>query len=189
MSLTPPDILSGTLGLSLVIISLILGLIVFFKYFKNRNKNFILLGINLILLASGWFGTSTSFIIALIYGNNGLTLETILLLNFIPLPVGLMCWIGFYTNILMKEKQKLFLITMLLITVFFYIVFFVSLVIDVELIAIKISPVDTASGKNKFLTIYIFIFIIVLLATGLHFSLRTMKYDDVETKTKGKFLL
>ena len=106
MSLTPLDILNGTFGLSLVIISFILGLIVLFKYFKNKNKNFILLGINLILLASGWFGTSTSFIVALIYGNDGLALEMILLLNFIPLPIGLMCWIGFYTNVLMKEKQK-----------------------------------------------------------------------------------
>ncbi len=189
MSLTPLDILSGILGLSLVIISFVLGLIVLFKYFKNKNKNFILLGINLILLASGWFGMSTSFIIALIYGNDGLALEMILLLNFIPLPIGLMCWIGFYTNILMKEKQKLFLLIMILITVFFYFVFFVALAIDVNLVAFKISPVDTTAGENKFLSIYIIIFIVVLLVTGLHFSLQTIKYEDAETKMKGKFLL
>ncbi|MFX1463942.1 MAG: hypothetical protein ACFFBF_13000, partial [Promethearchaeota archaeon] len=189
MSLSPLDILNGILGLLVVIVSFILGLIVLSKYFKNKNKNFILLGVNLIFLASGWYGTSTSFFIALIRGNEGLALEMILLLNFIPLPIGLICWCGFYTNILMKEKQKLFLLIMVVITVFFYSVFLFVVFTDVSQAAIKISPVDTTAGGNRFLSIYIIIFIIVLLITGIHFSLRTMKYEDIEMKTKGKFLL
>ncbi len=189
MSLTPLDILNGILGLFVVIVSLILGLIVLSKYFKNRNKNFILLGINLIFIASGWYGTSTSFVVALINNSDGLALEMILLLNFIPLPIGLLCWSGFYTNILLKEKQKLFLLIITLITIFFYVVFLFVVFTDVSQAAIKISPVDTTAGGNRFLSIYIIIFIIILLFTGIHFSLRTMKYDDVEMKTKGKFLL
>ena len=189
MSLTPLDILNGILGLLVVIISFILGLIVLSKYFKNKNKNFILLGINLILLTSGWYGTSTSFIIALINSSDGLSLEMILLLNFIPLPIGLLCWCGFYTNILMKEKQKLFLLIVIIITIFFYSVFFSVVFTDVSQAAIKISPVDTTAGGNRFLSIYIIIFIILLLFTGIHFSLQTMKYEDIEMKTKGKFLL
>ncbi|MFX1327526.1 MAG: hypothetical protein ACFE91_05205 [Promethearchaeota archaeon] len=189
MSLTPLDILNGTLGFLVVIVSFILGLIVLLKYFKNKNKNFILLGLNLIFLASGWYGTSTSFFIALIRGNEGLPLEMILLFNFIPLPIGLICWCGFYTNILMKEKQKLFLLIMVVITVFFYSVFLFVVFTDVSQAAIKISPVDTTAGGNRFLSIYIIIFIIVLLITGIHLSVRTMKYDDIEMKTKGKFLL
>jgi hypothetical protein len=189
MSLSNLDILNGTLGLLVVIVSFILGLIVLLKYFKNKNKNFILLGINLIFLASGWYGTSSSFIVALITNSEGLSLELILLLNFIPLPIGLLCWTGFYTNILMKERQKLFLIIMIAITVFFYSIFLSVIFTDVSQAAIKLSPVDTTAGDNKFLSIYIIIFIIVLLFTGIHFSLRTMKYDDIEMKTKGKFLL
>jgi hypothetical protein len=189
MSLTPLDILNGILGLSVVIVSLILGGIVLSKYFKNRNKNFILLGINLIFLASGWYGTSSSFIVALINNSDGLALEMILLLNFIPLPIGLLCWCGFYTNILMKKRQKLFLLIIAMITIFFYSVFLFVVFTDVSQAAIKISPVDTTAGENKFLSIYIILFIIVLLVTGIHFSLRTMKYNDIEMKTKGKFLL
>jgi len=189
MSLTPLDILNGILGLLVVIVSFILGLIVLLKYFKNKNKNFILLGINLIFLTSGWYGTSTSFVIALINSSDGLSLEMILLLNFIPLPIGLICWCGFYSNILLKEKQKLFLLTMTIITIFFYSVFLYVVFTDVSQAAIKISPVDTTAGENRFLSIYIIIFIIVLLITGIHFSLQTMKYEDIEMKVKGKFLL
>jgi len=189
MSLSPLDILNGILGLSVVIVSLALGFILLLKYFKNKNKNFILLGINLIFLGSGWYGTSTSFIVALISGSEGLNLEMILLLNFVPLPIGLICWCGFYTNMLMKNKQKLFLFTMIIITIFFYSVFFFVLATDVSQAAIKISPVDTSAGENKFLSLYIIIFIVILLFTGIHFSLKTMKYDDIDMKTKGKFLL
>jgi hypothetical protein len=189
MSLTPLDILNGILGLLVVTISFILGLIVILKYFKNRNVNFILLGINLIFLASGWYGTSTSFIVAFINNSDGLALELILLLNFIPLPIGLICWCSFYTNILMKDKQKLFLLIIIIITVFFYSVFLYVVFTDVSQAAIKISPVDTTAGGNRFLSIYIIVFIIILLITGIHFSLRTMKYDDIEMKIKGKFLL
>ncbi|MFX1388444.1 MAG: hypothetical protein ACFE9Z_00095 [Promethearchaeota archaeon] len=189
MSLSNLDILNGILGLTVVIVSFILGLIVLLKYFKNKNKNFILLGINLIFLASGWYGTSTSFIVALINNSEGLSLELILLFNFIPLPIGLLCWCGFYTNVLMKERQKLFLIIVIIITIFFYAVFLYVVFTDVSQAAIKISPVDTTAGENKFLSIYIIIFIVLLLFTGIHFSLRTMKYENVEMKIKGKFLL
>lgn len=189
MTLTPLDILNGSLGLALVLISIILGLIVLSKYWTNKNKNFFLLGFSLIFFTAGWWGSSTSFIIALIFNNEGLALEIIMLLNFVPLPIGLLCWSGFYTNVLMKDKQKLFLVIMLSITIFFYSFFVATLIIDVNSAAIKISPVDTTAGPNKFLSYYLIIFIVVLLLTGLHFSLQTMKYDDVEMKIKGKFLL
>ena len=189
MSLTNLDILNGILGFIVVIVSFILGLIVLLKYFKNKNKNFILLGINLIFLASGWYGTSTSFFVALINNSEGLSLELILLLNFIPLPIGLLCWCGFYTNVLMKESQKLFLTIVSIITLFFYTVFLYVVFTDVSQASIKISPVDTTAGDNKFLSIYIIIFIVLLLFTGIHFSIRTMKYENIEMKIKGKFLL
>ena len=113
----------------------------------------------------------------------------ILLLNFIPLPIGLICWCTFYTNVLMKARQKLLLSIVSLITLFFYSVFLYVVLTDVSQAAVKISPVDTTAGGNRFLSLYIVLFIIILLSTGIHFSLRTMKYDDKEMKNKGKFLL
>jgi hypothetical protein len=89
----------------------------------------------------------------------------------------------------MKNRQNLFLLIIIIVTIFFYSVFLFVIFTDVSQAAIKISPVDTTAGENKFLSIYIILFIIVLLVTGIHFSLRTMKYNDIEMKTKGKFLL
>ncbi len=187
MVLTPLDVLNGSLGLSFVTISIILGLIIAFKYFKNKDKNFILIGFTWVFITSGWYGTSFSFLSALILGGDGLPFEVIMLLNFIPLPAGLFLWVIAFTNFLYKEKQKLILIVISVITLIFYLLFFYCLFTDPILVGEKISPVDT-KGNNWVLLLYLVIFIMIFLITGLKFSLKTMKVDNPETKLKGKIL-
>ena len=188
MTLTPLDILNGIFGLSFVIISIILGLIIALKYFKNKDKNFILIGFTWVFITSGWYGTSFSFLSALILGGEGLSFEAIMLLNFIPLPVGLLLWLTAFTNFMYKEKQKLVLIIISVITVIFYVLFFYYLFTDPILVGEKISPVDT-KGNNWVLLLYLVIFILIFLITGVKFSLKTIKIDNPETKLKGKLLL
>lgn len=187
MTLTPLDVLNGSLGLSFVIISIILGLIIAFKYFKNKDKNFILIGFTWVFITSGWYGTSFSFLSALILGGEGLPFEAIMLLNFIPLPAGLFLWLIAFTNFLYKEKQKFILIVISVITLIFYVLFFYCLFTDPILVGEKLSPVDT-KGNNMVLLLYLVIFIIIFLITGLKFSLKTMKVDNPVTKLKGKML-
>jgi hypothetical protein len=189
MSLTPLDILNGSLGLLVVSISIILGIIVLLKYFKNQDKHFILMGLTLIFMTSGWYGTSISFIVALLFNNDGLPLEAIMLLNFLPLPISLISWVVFFTDIiLLKYRGKLIIGSVVAFTLFFYIVFLSMLSIDVSLVSEKISPVDTI-GKSWFLNSFIFVYVAILLITGIKFSLETIKFDDIEMRIKGKFLL
>ncbi|MHA1657925.1 MAG: hypothetical protein ACTSUT_02220 [Promethearchaeota archaeon] len=188
MALEPLDYLNGIFNLIFIFISIILGLIIMFKYFKNKNINFILIGIFLILLTCGWWGTSTSFLIASISGSEGLSIEMILFLNFAPLPIGLLIWLTAYSNFLCKEKQKIILISYSGILFLFYIYFFYLLLTNPSEIAEKISPVDT-SAKISLLLIFLMLFIITVLITGIKFALETIKFDDPETKLKGKLLL
>jgi len=60
MALEPLDIVNGTFGLLFVVISIILGVIIVLKYFKTKDKNFLLVGFTWIFLISGWYGTSVS---------------------------------------------------------------------------------------------------------------------------------
>ncbi len=188
MPLNPLDVLNGTFNLIVVTVSVVLGLIVIKKYFTNKNKNFIFSGLTMIFISTGWWGTSASFIVALLFNNEGLSLEMIMLLNFIPLPVGLYAWITFYTNLLAKDKKKLLFGFITVVTAIFYVLFLVLLFSNPGLVAEKISPVDTA-GTNWTLIIYIVIYIFLFVYTGTKFSLATMKYENPETKLKGKFLL
>jgi hypothetical protein len=52
----------------------------------------------------------------------------------------------------------------------------------------KISPVDT-KGNNLFLLSYVFIFILIIVVSGVKFGIETMKYEDPKTKLKGKILI
>ena len=104
MALEPLDIVNGTFGLLFVVISIVLGVIIVLKYFKTKDINFLLVGLTWIFIISGWCGTSASFLVALFTGGDGLSLEMILLLNFIPLPIGLLLWSIAFTNFLYKDK-------------------------------------------------------------------------------------
>lgn len=189
MSLTPLDFLNGILGVSVVSLSLVLGIIVLSKYFKNQDKTFILTGLTLIFMTSGWYGTSLSFIVALVFNNDGLPLIAIMLLNFIPLPISIISWTIFFTDILLlKYRGKLIIGSTIAFTLFFYIVFFVMLSIDVNLVSEKISPVDTR-GNSWFLNSFIIIYVGILVISGVKFSLETMKFEEPEMQAKGKFLL
>ncbi len=187
MVLETIDYINGIFSIIFVVISLILGLLIFVKYFQNKNINFIYISLTWIFISCGWWGTSLSFLWTF-FEEDGLTLEAILLLNFMPLPLGLFSWLTAYTNFLYKEKQKMVLLLVLIITVVFYASFISYIIIDPNLIAVKISPVDT-SAKFSFLIIYLLFFIFLMLVTGIHFAIKTIKVEDRETKLKGKLLL
>ncbi|TFF89021.1 MAG: hypothetical protein EU550_00095 [Promethearchaeota archaeon] len=188
MALTPFDILNGVFNVIFLTISFILGIIVLLKYFRNKNRNFIYIGLTIILLTSGWYGTTISFLVALVTGGDGLTFSQIVLLNFMPLPVGLIFWMIAFTNFLYQDKQKIVLGIIIAITAFFYVVFLASLAINPLIVGEKISPVDT-KGNSVFLLSYIVIFILIVAISGIKFALETMKFDAPETKLKGKLLL
>ena len=188
MALEPLDIVNGTFGLLFVVISIILGVIIVLKYFKTKDINFLLVGLTWIFLISGWYGTSASFLVALFTGGDGLSLEMILLLNFIPLPIGFLLWSIAFTNFLYKEKQLLFLLAIGIYIIIFYAVFLYFIFTDPLLIAEKISPVDTAA-RSPVMAIFLIIFVVIFFVTGVKFALETIKIDDPETKLKGKLLL
>lgn len=188
MPLAPLDYLNGILNLIFIIVSIVLGGIIISKYLKNKNLNFILTGVTWVLLVSGWYGTTTSFLVALLMDSDGLPFESIMLLNFIPLPFTLISWMTAFSNFLYKEKQKLILIGCGVLMGSFYSIFLYYLFTDPMVIGEKISPVDT-KANSPILAVFLVILLIIMLISGVKFALETMKYDDKETKTKGKLLL
>ncbi|MHA1689102.1 MAG: hypothetical protein ACTSYC_02390 [Promethearchaeota archaeon] len=188
MNLIPLDLLNGILGTLLVGSSVILGLIIAFKYFKNHDINFLYVGVAWCFFVSGWYGTTISFFLALITGGEGLSFAAILAWNFIPLPIGLISWLMAFTNFLYKERQKLIIVLYLVIIEIFYGIFLYFLINDPAYIGHKISPVDTTANLT-ILIVYLLFFIFSFLITGLKFAWESMKIDNPETKIKGKVLL
>ena len=117
------DIMNGIFGLAFITISMIVGFSIISKYLKNKNINLLYVGITWIFICSGWYGTSVSFLVAFFNAGEGLPLEAILLINFLPLPIGLICWLMAFTNFMYKEKQKIILLSVIIFVIFFYSIF------------------------------------------------------------------
>ncbi len=188
MVLSTLDFINGIFGTLLVGLSIILGLIIVSKYFKNQNRNFIYVGLAWCLFVSGWYGTTASFYVALFTGGEGLSFGTIMALNFLLLPLALILWLLAFTNFLYKEKRKLIMAITTLISLGFYVIFLYFLITDPSYIGHKISPVDT-SGNLTVLIIYLFFMIVILFVTVIKFGIETIKIGDPETKLKGKLLI
>jgi hypothetical protein len=186
--LEPLDIANGIFGMIFIVISMIVGFSIIAKYFKNKNVNLLYVGITWLFVCSAWWGVSTSFIVAFFNGGEGLTLTVILLINFVPLPIGLLSWMMAFTNFLYKEKQKVIFLCIIAYIVFFYSIFFFLVFTDVTQVATKISAVDTQS-ENPIMVACLLGFIFILLTTGVTFAIKTIKLDDPDMKLKGKLLL
>ncbi|MBN1801575.1 MAG: hypothetical protein JW891_08730 [Candidatus Lokiarchaeota archaeon] len=183
------DIANGVLGLVFIIITTISGLTIALKYIEKKNIDYLFVGIAWILFCSAWYGTSVSFIVSFFNNGEGLPIQAILLINFLPFPIGLALWIITFTKFTFVNKnwKKLFLVYNFVSLTMFYIVFITFLFIDVNQIATKNSAVDL-KNENFGLAIFLLLLIIMLLITGLIFAYKTYHLDNPETKLKAIFL-
>ena len=188
MTLSTLDYINGIFGSLFVIITIFLGFKIIIKYLKVKDVNYLLVGFFIMLLSCGWYGTSLSFVIAVITGGDGLSYEVILLLNFIPLPFCFISWMTAFTNFLYKKKQKIILSIFVIGVSILYLTFLYILFTDSKLIGEKISPVDTKTD-NLLLIFMLFSIILIVLLTGLKFAIDTLHINNPETKLKGKLLL
>ncbi len=184
------DYTNGVLGLIFVLITVIVGLTIVSKYFEKKNVDYLFVGLAWILFCSGWYGTSISFIVSFFNDGVGLPLQAILLINFLPLPIGITLWLVAFSKFTFTNKNPkiaFFLFNLISLTLF-YVIFITFLFLDVNQIATKNSAVDL-KNENVSLAIFLLILIFTLLITGLIFAYKTYRLDNPETRIKGLFLM
>lgn len=186
MQLEEIDIIAGILNIAFIGFSCLIGGKIAYRYREHKNKNLLYVGFSWILLCSGWYGTTVSFIVALATAGEGISFEVIMLINFIPFPFGVILWLVAFTNFLYKKRQKEILLSLTVL----FLTFEISLIYLLAIpgaIGEKISPVDTRTW-NPFMNIFLIIIIVIILVSGFLFSLETLKIDDPETKLKGRLI-
>jgi len=188
MTLSTLNYINGIFGLVFVLITIFLGFKIIIRYLKIKDINLLLVGLFIMLISCGWYGTSISFVVAVITGGDGLSYELILLFNFIPLPFAIFFWMTAFTNFLYKKKQKLILSGFMTYVIIVLLIFLYFLFTNSKLIGEKISPVDTKTD-NILLIILLISVLLTLLITGLKFAIETLRINNTETKLKGKLLL
>jgi hypothetical protein len=181
------DYVQGTFSLLFVIISLIIGITILLKFFKYQTRIYILMGLSWIGLASPWFPDSISYIIIL-FGGSRLPIGIYLIIGNVPLPIFLLIWIWAFSELLYKDKQKILLGIFAILAVIFEVVFFWLYSMDTAVFLGEYQRVFQIEFK-EFLTIYLVIFVIILLVTGVLFARNSLKSSEADVKLKGRFLL
>jgi len=185
MALTPFETLTGSLSLTIVIISSIIGLKIVSKYFKLKQRQLLLVGLTWILLCEIWWSSAFSFLVALFTGE-ALSEEVYFSLGNFLVPVALLIWLTAFTDFMYQKKKKIILSITGITGVLYYIVFFYFIFVDVSVIGVMFNAVD--AEYRSFALIYLISVLFTFLTTGLMFAIKSLKSDNPEIKLKGKFL-
>ena len=180
------DYINGSFSLILVSISFIVGIILISKYFKTKEKTFVLVGLSWMFLVEPWFPSTFSFLCYLFTGL--LPSERIyLLLGTVLLPLGVLVWIYAYTEFMYVKKQKLILIVLAMIGVVYEIYLIYFWISNPSVIGEVTGPVDV--NYNLVVNVYLISLLILLEVTGIIFARATIKSPEPETRLKGRLLL
>lgn len=184
MELTELDILHGIFTSLFVLISLIVGLRILFKYFEHKRKELITVGIAWIGISTPWMGNSLSF---LLYISFGLTLDlfSYLFIENFFVPIALVCWIYSFSKLVYPKLSTKLTILFGVICIVYEIFLITSLILKPEIIGALEGKFDVnhTIAANLF---KVFAIIIVLI-TGVIFGNRLMRSDEPTTKWKGRF--
>ncbi|MHA2397573.1 MAG: hypothetical protein ACXADU_01620 [Promethearchaeota archaeon] len=179
------DVLHGTFSLLFVIISFIIGVTILSKYFKKKNRLLVLVGLTWIGLSFPWLPDSVSFIMNL-FIQQTLSTEWYFIIGNVLLPVPLITWILAYSDMISRDRKKVYTSLVLAGSAVFEIIFFALLFIDVNLLGTMTSTFSTDFGI--FLTVSLFLTLIIMLVTGLKFAGNSIRSDEKEIRLKGKLL-
>ena len=181
------DILQGSLSLIFVLISFFIGVTIIFKYGKNRNRLYFLVGFYWLALSTLWLPEASSFLMSL-FIQRTLDIGWYLIIGNVFVPVALICWVIAYTDMINKEKQKLAVALILIFSIVFEGLFFYHFFLDINLVG-EIHPLRPFSADlGYFLAILLLISFLILFVTGFKFARKSIKSEIKEVRLKGKLL-
>ena len=180
------EILHGTFTLIFIVISILLGIRIFLKYFTYKQKQLITVGLTWIFLSSGWWGSGFSFLSILLI-QQPLDQFTYLLIGNVFIPIAIICWIYSFTSLAYPNLKKKLLITYSVICTIFEIYLIISLLIDPN--SIGIITGTFYSQPSLIPMVFLLFAIITTIVTGILFSRNSIRSDKLEVHRKGIILL
>lgn len=184
--LSPKDYFHGISAIIIIIISVIIGIRILYTYHKYRDKTHITVGLTYFFLLSPYWGGAISFIGVLV-ANYALNIEVYLFLTGAFLPIALVSWIYSVATLIYKNYKKILVLTYIIISIIFEILLIYFLITDYTIVGESTTKINQIG--NEFLLIFQVLTIISMEATGIHFSILSIKSPDPKVKLKGKILL
>ena len=187
MALGPLEISNGIFSIVIVIIFTLVGLNIMLVYRKQKDRIYLFMGLTWLLLGEPWWGSATSFIVALFNNGQGITIGTYFLLSISLIPLTSMLLVGCTTDLLFKNKQKIILILFFIFEVVFETIFLYLYFTDPNQLGVMATPVNC--DYSRIVLIYILFSLIMVLILGSLIARASLKSDNPEVIVRGKFLL
>ena len=184
-------ILQGISILAFVLVTVFVAIRIGLKYFKNREVEYILIGLTWVGLASPWFPDAICFVANFFFpGIPYWYLNEIFYLvvgmGFLPLYAVL--WLIALRKLVYHKKGTHMILINIIIGIIFMVSFFSLLFVDKSHIA-SIDPIDVyGTDLGIIMLLYIPYIITLFFITGLHFTYLTFKSKNPENKLRAKFL-
>ena len=186
ITLTPFEMLYGALTFIAVIISILLGILIAFKYFKFKRISFILVGLTWILVVSPYWSDALQFITTTIFSFQIDPYLYYFIANAFIAPIHII-WIYAISEFLFQNKKGIIITIFSIEAIIFEAVFLILYFQNPEFIGDQKSlfVVEWAI----WIQIYLLISIALFLITGFVFARQSLKSNQRVLKLKGKLLI
>ena len=102
------EFINGTLATLTIVVALLITTRFFIAYKEYKRRELLLIGFVSICMAEAWMPVSISFIYYIIT-NEYLPPVIYFFIGYTFLPVGIFLWLIIFTNLIIKDKQKVIL--------------------------------------------------------------------------------
>lgn len=185
MDLTEIELVQGVLGLIITIIYVIVGLRVALIYKKQKQKEYLTMGIALAIM-SGYTVHAISFITYVLF-DFMFDLFTFLLITLTLALIAVICWINTFSTTIYPDQRKIILTCYLIACTLFEIFLIYFLIIDIDIVAIKLGKFDLQVNLYGIILV-VFALLSHMIPIGI-FSYKTIKLGKPELKLRAIFIL
>ncbi|MFX1393406.1 MAG: hypothetical protein ACFFAH_07515 [Promethearchaeota archaeon] len=183
--LTQFELLHGFLGLISIGVSIIIGLKISSKYFKNKQIELLTVGLMMIFVTSGWWGATISFLLYVLF-NMEISDKLYIFFSYGLIPISFMFWIYSFSHLVYPISKWKIVSIFLVINIIYEIFFIYFLFLDSNLIAIRITRFDTET--KAFLSLYILFVLLTTIITNFIFVRESMKLDSAKIRWRSRFI-
>ena len=176
----------GTLTFVAVIISIILGIVIAWKYQKFKNIEFLLVGLTWIFLFSPYWSDAIQFITLTIFQYQISSMVYFFIANAFIAPIHIV-WVIALTKFIFHKRKKIMLIIFSTEAIIYEFFFLLSFFIDPNQIGTQMSAFVVEWAI--WIQIYLLFSILLFLVTGFIFAYQSLKSENRELNIKGWFLI
>ncbi|TFG04499.1 MAG: hypothetical protein EU539_10690, partial [Promethearchaeota archaeon] len=180
------NFLQGSIALTFIIISFIVGINLLIKYKEHGQKQLLFAGLTWIFLVSPWFNTGFNFLYVIITGRS-MDDNFYILLGYSFVPIALTFCLTLFTNYILSQRRKIIITTSVIQGIIYEILLFYFVFTDLSLVATKIDLFNDELSL-PFL-IYVLVSLITVLIFGVLFGIDSYRSKNLEMKLKGEFIL